>query len=52
MQVEALTATGCEKIFEGTASGAQKNRPELAKAISYLRREACWFGSWIASRGR
>lgn len=38
MQAEALTAAGCEKIFEETASGAQKDRPELAKAISYLRK--------------
>lgn len=37
MQTEALTAAGCEKIFEETASGAQKDRPELAKAVSYLR---------------
>lgn len=38
MQAEALTVAGCEKIFEETASGAQKDRPELAKAISYLRK--------------
>jgi DNA invertase Pin-like site-specific DNA recombinase len=38
MQAEALTAAGCEKIFEETASGAQKDRPELVQAIAYLRK--------------
>ena len=38
MQAEALVAAGCEKIFEETASGAQKDRPELMKAIAYLRK--------------
>lgn len=38
MQAEALTAAGCEKVFEEVASGAQKDRPELAKVIGYLRK--------------
>lgn len=38
MQAEALTVAGCEKIFEETASGAQKDRPELSKAVGYLRK--------------
>lgn len=38
MQAEALAAVGCEKIYEETASGAQKDRPELAKALQYLRK--------------
>lgn len=38
MQAEALTAAGCEKIYEETASGAQRDRPELIKALGYLRK--------------
>lgn len=37
MQTEALTAAGCEKIFEETASGAQADRLELKNAIQFLR---------------
>lgn len=37
-QAEALAHAGCEKIFEETASGAQKDRPELLKAVGYLRK--------------
>lgn len=37
MQIEALNAAGCSKIFTETASGAQTDRPELKKALEYLR---------------
>lgn len=37
LQVDALRQAGCERIFEETASGAQRDRPELAKALDYLR---------------
>lgn len=37
LQVEALKAAGCECIFTETASGATKDRPELQKALAYLR---------------
>lgn len=37
MQIEALNAAGCSKIFTETASGAQTDRPELKKALVYLR---------------
>lgn len=37
LQVEALKKAGCRKIFQETASGAQRDRPELAKALEYLR---------------
>lgn len=37
LQVAALKAAGCKRIFRETASGAQRDRPELAKAIDYLR---------------
>lgn len=37
LQVDALKQAGCERIFEETASGAQRDRPELAKALDYLR---------------
>ena len=36
-QVDDLTAYGCEKIFTDTASGKHAARPELDKALAYLR---------------
>ena len=38
LQNNALKEAGCEKIFEETASGAQRDRPQLQAAISYLRK--------------
>ncbi|RYD85330.1 MAG: recombinase family protein [Verrucomicrobiaceae bacterium] len=38
MQQDALVRGGCETVFTETASGAQRDRPELAKAIAYLRK--------------
>jgi DNA invertase Pin-like site-specific DNA recombinase len=37
LQVDALKQAGCRKIFEETASGANKNRPRLAEAIDFLK---------------
>ncbi|MEM1289432.1 MAG: recombinase family protein [Pseudomonadota bacterium] len=37
LQLDALTAVGCEKIFEEKASGAQRDRPQLQAAIDYMR---------------
>ena len=36
-QVDDLTAYGCQKIFTDTASGKNAARPELDKALAYLR---------------
>ncbi len=38
LQHDALSDGGCEKVFTETASGAQRDRPELARAIAYLRK--------------
>ncbi|HYD86248.1 MAG TPA: recombinase family protein [Vitreimonas sp.] len=37
LQVAALKKAGCKKLFSETASGAQRDRPELSKALEYLR---------------
>lgn len=38
MQVKALEAAGCNRIFVETASGARRDRPELTRAFEYMRR--------------
>ncbi len=37
LQLEALRGAGCERLFEETASGAQRERSELAAALDYMR---------------
>jgi Site-specific recombinases, DNA invertase Pin homologs len=37
LQLDALKATGCEKLFVEKASGAQRDRPELSAALDTLR---------------
>lgn len=37
MQRDALETAGCGRIFEETASGAQRGRPQLAAALDYAR---------------
>ena len=37
LQLDALTAAGCERIFVETASGSRTDRPELAKALDMAR---------------
>lgn len=36
-QLAALADAGCAKVFEETASGTRTDRPELARALEYLR---------------
>ena len=37
LQLDCLEKAGCQRIFSETASGAQANRPELAKALEFAR---------------
>lgn len=37
LQIDALKAAGCERIWTETASGAKVDRPELADLIGHLR---------------
>lgn len=37
LQIDALTATGCCRVFVETASGTLNDRPQLNAALNYLR---------------
>lgn len=38
LQMDALRAAGCEKIFTEKASGSHRDRPQLMAALDYLRK--------------
>ena len=37
LQLDAIKAAGCEKVYIEKASGAQRERPELKAMLDYLR---------------
>ncbi len=37
LQLDALQAAGCERVFTEKASGAQRERPQLQAALDYMR---------------
>jgi len=37
LQLDALKRAGCDRVFTETASGAQRDRPELKAALDYMR---------------
>src|SRR3954452_15579699 len=38
LQLDALTTSGCGKVYQETASGAKADRPVLEDVLSYLRK--------------
>lgn len=38
LQLDALTAAGCERLFEDRVSGTTTERPSLTEAVSYARK--------------
>ncbi len=36
LQLDALHEAGCVRVFEETASGTQRGRPQLAAALDYM----------------
>jgi DNA invertase Pin-like site-specific DNA recombinase len=38
LQLDALHAAGCERVYEEKASGAKEERPELARALDHIRK--------------
>lgn len=38
LQIDALGAAGCERVFTEKASGANRDRPELKAALDYIRK--------------
>jgi DNA invertase Pin-like site-specific DNA recombinase len=38
LQLDALKAAGCERIYEERASGAKDDRPQLARALDHMRK--------------
>ena len=37
LQLDALQAAGCERVYTEKASGAQRDRPQLQAALDYMR---------------
>lgn len=37
LQLDALTAASCKKVFTEKASGAQRDRPQLKATLDYMR---------------
>ena len=45
LQLDALEAAGCERVYTEKASGAQRDRPELKAALDYAQGRATRWSS-------
>jgi DNA invertase Pin-like site-specific DNA recombinase len=52
VQVSALKAAGCERIYRENASGGRWDRPELHRLLDQLRKGDGWCGNSTACRAR
>ena len=53
VQLDALHAAGCTKVFVEQASGPQREHPQLQAALDYARPgESWWSGSSTVWRAR
>ena len=47
LQRAALKAAGCRRTFDEKASGARRDRPELARLFDQLRDDESYVRTWV-----
>ena len=49
LQLDALNAAGCDRVYQDVGSGTLAESPALAQALDHVRGPRSWSGSSIAS---